>query len=224
MRRLLRPLTLLGVAGAMVWAYRAFGLSERMTIAGMRALVDAHAPYGPLAFMAVCIAGIFLHLPAIVFIAMGGVVFGGVRAFAYGWIASLVGATATFVLVRYVARARFQRMLDGPLARLRALDDRLERHGFRTVFVLRLFLILAPPLNWALGATRVRTPDYVAGTALGVVPGIATAVFFADAIANRPAGSGGFPPAVVAAAAAAALVVVATAVARRRLGRGAPRT
>ena len=35
--------------------------------------------------------------------------------------------------------------------RLRALDDRLERHGVATVVLLRLLLFLAPPLNWALG-------------------------------------------------------------------------
>jgi uncharacterized membrane protein YdjX (TVP38/TMEM64 family) len=222
MRRLLRPIVLLAVVGGMVWAYRALGLRERLTIDGMRALVDAHGPYGPLVFMAVCVAGIFLHVPEIVLIALGGVVFGAVPAFAYGWAASLIGATATFLLVRYVARDRFQAALGGRLARLRALDDRLERHGFRTVLVLRLVLFLAPPLNWALGATRVPAAQYVAATALGVVPGIATTVFFADAIANRPAGSGGLSPALLAGGAMAVVLAVGAVVRRRVGGPSAP--
>jgi uncharacterized membrane protein YdjX (TVP38/TMEM64 family) len=72
-----------------------------------------------------------------------------------------------------------------PLDGMHALDERLERHGFATVPTRRLLVFLAPPLNWALGATRVRARHYVAGTALGAVPGIATAVLFADSIAAR---------------------------------------
>jgi uncharacterized membrane protein YdjX (TVP38/TMEM64 family) len=220
MRRVVRPLLLLVVVGAVVAAHR-LGFSRNMTVDGMRALVEAHAPYGPLVFMAVCVAGIFLHVPEIVLIAIGGVLFGTVRAFAYGWVASLTGATATFLFVRYVARDYFQTALRGPLRRLRALDDRLERNGFRTVLVLRLVLFLAPPLNWALGATRVRAGHYLAGTALGVVPGIATTVFFADAIANRPEGRG-LPPGVVAAALVLIALVATATYARRRLGGGMP--
>ena len=221
MRRVVPPVVVLVVVGVLVWTYRALGFSERMTIDGMRALVDAHEPYGPLVFIAVCVAGIFLHMPEIVLIAIGGVLFGSVRAFAYGWIASLIGATATFLLVRYVLQEHFQKVLQGRLARLRTLDDRLERHGFRTVLALRLVLFLAPPLNWALGATRVRVPHYVAGTAIGVVPGIATTVFFADSIANRPEGAGLWTPGVAAGVAIVILLIVAAAVVRRRLGRPA---
>lgn len=76
MRRLVRPLVLLLVVAAMVTAYQGLDLSHRMTVAGMRALVDDYGPYGPLVFMAVCVAGIFLHVPEIVLIAIGGVLFG----------------------------------------------------------------------------------------------------------------------------------------------------
>src|SRR5262249_10299202 len=65
---------------------------------------------------------------------------------------------------------------------IRTLDDRLERRGVATVIVLRLLLFLAPPLNWLLGASRVRTTDYVLGTALGILPGIGLTVFLADRI------------------------------------------
>ena len=218
MHRFVRPAVLLVVIAAMVWGYHALDLPHRMTVAGMRALVDSHAPYGPLVFMTVCVAGIFLHVPEIVLIAIGGVLFGSVHAFAYGWVASLIGATSTFLLVRYVARDYFQRALRGPLVRLRALDERLERNGFWTVLVLRLVLFLAPPLNWALGATRVRVPHYVAGTALGVVPGIATTVFFADSIANRPPGSDVLSPGVLLGAVLVIALVATATFAARRLG------
>jgi phospholipase D1/2 len=97
-------------------------------------------------------------------------------------VASVVGTAATFLLVRYTAQAWAQRALRERFPRLRALDDRLERHGVATVVLLRLVLFLAPPLNWALGASRVRVRDYVVGTAIGVLPGIGLTVFLADRI------------------------------------------
>jgi uncharacterized membrane protein YdjX (TVP38/TMEM64 family) len=99
-----------------------------------------------------------------------------------------VGTTSTFLLARWVLRDAFQRALTTRFAGLRALDERLDRHGFLTMLILRFVLFLAPPLNWAIGATGVRVHHYVAGTALGVIPGIAATVFFAEAIATRDPG------------------------------------
>jgi uncharacterized membrane protein YdjX (TVP38/TMEM64 family) len=179
--RLLRIVLLALVVGGVVWAYRGLDLPRHMSVDGMRALAESHAPWGPALFMGMLVAAIFTHIPmmAQLTIAVGGVVF-GVPAMAYGWIAAMVGSTATFVLVRYVGRQSVRRVLSGRLARL---DERLARNGFWTVLGLRVLFLLAPPLNWELGLTGIRLGHYVAATALGLVPGIAITVLFADAIA-----------------------------------------
>jgi uncharacterized membrane protein YdjX (TVP38/TMEM64 family) len=208
-----RPLVFVVLVAVLVWASTSADVGRHVSRDGMQALLASAGPYGPLLFMAVCVAGVFMHFPEVVLVALGGIALGAPKAFVYGWMACLIGATATFLVVRYLGRDWVQRGLATRFPRLRALDDRLEQHGFRTVLVLRLLLFMAPPLNWALGATRVRLPQYVAGTALGTLPGMATTVYFADAIANRPHGALG--PALVA---ALAIVLVATAgVVRRRL-------
>jgi len=189
-----------------------------MSIEGMRTLVNSHARYGPLVFMAMVVAGIFTRLPmaGTLLIAMGAVLFGPFRAFAYGWAAALVGTTSTFLLVRYVARDYLQSVFYGFSTRLRALDDRLTRNGFLAVLGLRIVLGLAPLLNWGLGATGVHARDYLAGTAVGVVPNIAIAVFFADVIVNRQPGRGMLSLTVVLGA-ALLIAVAATAIVARRL-------
>jgi len=212
-----RPVVFVVLVAVLVWVYASVDVGRHMSRDGMQALLASAGPYGPILFMAVCVAGIFLHLPEVVLVALGGIALGAQKAFVYGWIACLIGATATFLVVRYVGRDWVQRGLATRFPRLRALDDRLEQHGFRTVLVLRLLLFMAPPLNWALGATRVRFQHYVAGTALGTIPGMATTVYFADAIANRPHGA--FGPALVALA-VIVLVTTARVVGRRLLVRG----
>src|SRR5262245_1826871 len=110
---LLRPL-LLGLVLAGIWATWRFDLVRYMSVAEMRELVDAHARYGSLLFMMIVVAGLFTRVPMMgtVLVAVGAVLFGGLAAFAYGWLAALVGTTAIFVLVRSVARAYAKRMLD----------------------------------------------------------------------------------------------------------------
>ncbi len=225
-RQGLRWVLLVVLIAAGSWAYQHFDLESHLTLEGMRARVEAHAPYGPLLFIGVCIAGIFLHFPEIVLIALGGMLFDWAHAFAYGWIASIVGTTSTFLLVRYFFRDTFRRSLTARFAGLRALDDRLARHGFVTVLALRLVLFTAPPLNWAIAATSVRASHYVAATAVGVIPGIAATVFFAEAITSRGQGRALVnAKTVVGAVLVAGFLVAATIASRRLLGKpgGRPR-
>ena len=210
---LLRPLPLGLVLAVIVWAAWRFDLVRYMSVAGMHELVDTHTPYGPLLFMAIVVAGLFTRVPMMgtVLVAVGAVLFGGLAAFAYGWLAALAGATAIFVLVRSVARDYAKRLLEIRPGRLRVLDERITRSGFGTVLVLRLVFGMAPMLNWGLGLTGVRLLHCFAATALGIVPNLAVAVFFADTIVNRLPGSGTLLPSVVVGGMPALVTVFRTA-------------
>jgi uncharacterized membrane protein YdjX (TVP38/TMEM64 family) len=200
LRRVSRPLLSGLVIAGIVWAAWQLDLPRYMNLAGMRALVDAHASCGPVVFIAIVVAGLFTRVPMMgtVLVAVGAVLFGGPAAFAYGWLAALTGTTAILVLVRSVARDYAKRTLDARSEWLRALDERITRNGFGTVFVLRLVFGLAPMLNWGLGLTGVRLLDYFAATALGIIPNLAVAVFFADTILNWLTGTGASLPWIVA--------------------------
>jgi uncharacterized membrane protein YdjX (TVP38/TMEM64 family) len=118
-----------------------------------------------------------------------------------------------------VARDYVQRTLDARSGRLRALDERITRHGFGTVLVLRLVFGLAPMLNWGLGLTGVRLPPYFAATALGIVPNLALAVFLADAIVGRLPGSGTPSRWVVVGGTVVAVVIAIAGIGRYLRGR-----
>jgi uncharacterized membrane protein YdjX (TVP38/TMEM64 family) len=145
-----------------------------------------------------------------------------VWGFVYSWIACVIGTALPFILVRYGAQEWAQRALHDRFPRFRALDERLERHGVMTVALLRLVFFLAPLLNWSLGATRVLLRDYVLGTGIGVLPGIALTVFLADRIADRGFSSELLTLEVVGPAAALAVLIgIGLAVGRRMMRRSA---
>ncbi len=58
------------LAGMILWIYSNYDFSIYINFNEMRALIDSFSPYGPLVFIGLCIAGIFLHLPEIVLLAM----------------------------------------------------------------------------------------------------------------------------------------------------------
>lgn len=168
-------------AALVLWRWNPW---QGLTLDGMRAVVDAWGPLGPLVFMAIMVGGFFLPGPELLLVAAGGVLFGPLWGFVYAWLAAVVGTAGVFLLVRYTAQDWAQRALRHRFARLRALDQRLHHNGFALVAVLRLLLFLTPPLSWALGASRVRLTDYVLGTALGIAPMMGLAVVFAHRVAG----------------------------------------
>jgi len=178
----LRPAAGIIVVLALFFACRFFDLSTLTSLQEMRTRVDGAGALGPFLFIAVCIAGVILHLPEIVLIAIGGVLFGGLKGFFYGWAGSLLGSACTFLLVRTFLRRTFQSSVEGRFAFLQNLDDRLARRGFQTVLVLRLLLFMAPPLNWLIALSRVRFPHYLAGSMAGIIPGVAITCSAADAV------------------------------------------
>jgi uncharacterized membrane protein YdjX (TVP38/TMEM64 family) len=205
------------LVGLLVWIYSTVDLSRYMNIVEMRKLMDSSGAFGPLVFIGLCIAGIFLHLPEIILIAMGGLVFGFVKGFVYGWIGVIAGSTGTFLCVRYVMRDAFQTSLESRFHRLQVFDERLAEHGFLTVLLLRLVLFVAPPLNWAIGLTRVPLCDYIAGSALGVIPGIAIACYFADSIARLKSTETLFTSKMMVPAGLVAALLIVVGISARRL-------
>src|SRR5262249_6864651 len=97
MRRLVRPSSVILVLVAAGWATRTVGLAGPLTPASLRTLVDAYAPWGGLAFMALCGAsGALYAVPPLLIIALGGAVLGPRLAFVYGWSGLLAGALLAF--------------------------------------------------------------------------------------------------------------------------------
>jgi uncharacterized membrane protein YdjX (TVP38/TMEM64 family) len=182
-------------------------------------MVQSFGACGPVAFVGLCVGAVLLHIPEIVLIAIGGVLFGSVKGFLLGWIGSVAGSTCSFLIARYFMRDAVRGALLSKSNRIQAMDERLARRGFRTILVLRLVLFMAPPLNWAIGVSRVRLRDYVLGSAVGVVPCIAVTSYAADTVSQAGSLSNFLTPDTLLPATLAFIVVTGGALAAWRFFR-----
>ncbi|MCL4235149.1 MAG: VTT domain-containing protein [Deltaproteobacteria bacterium] len=147
------------------------GVREFFSIESVRAQYDtlyawAHEPWGPVAFVVVSLVIIFLQLPGLIMVIVGALVYSPPVAYLLAAGSSIAGTTGTFFLFRYLlnewAQPRLARSFLAPHA------DRFERHGLWWMIGLRLAFALSPPLNWIVGATKIRTGTYLAGNAIGL--------------------------------------------------------
>lgn len=123
------------------------------------------------AFIAAFALGELLHLPGILFVVAARVVFGPTVGLALGYAGAVVALTVSFFVARHlVVAARATREPWRPKWRvLRSTFERLEAHPVKSIALLRLVLWLAPPLTYAVAATKVRARDHLLGCALGLV-------------------------------------------------------
>jgi len=178
----------IGLAAALaIAAAKALGIPELLR--GALARIDGLGPWGPAAFIALYIAATVLLLPGSILTLGAGAVFGAFRGSIYVSAASTMGATAAFLVGRYLARDRVVRKLQGN-ARFRAVDGALKSGGWWIVLLLRLSPVFPfNLLNYALGLTDVKLRDYFLASWLGMLPGTIMYVYIGS-LAGDLAGLG----------------------------------
>jgi uncharacterized membrane protein YdjX (TVP38/TMEM64 family)/rhodanese-related sulfurtransferase len=125
--------------------------------------------WGPVAHVALFTLGTVLFVPGALFGLTGGVLFGPIWGTLLNLAGATLGATAAFLIARYVA-ADWVRRKAG--ARLGRVVKGVEAEGWRFVAFTRLVpLIPFNLLNYALGLTRIPLAAYVLASVICMVPG-----------------------------------------------------
>lgn len=158
----------------------------------LRQALDAIArlgPWGPVLFALLYIAATVLFLPGSILTIGAGVVFGLARGLPLVSISATLGATAAFLVGRYLARDWIARRIAGH-AKFAVIDEAVARDGWKIVGLLRLSPVVPfNVLNYAFGITRVSLRDYVLASWIGMLPGTATYVYLGS-VAGDLAGAG----------------------------------
>lgn len=132
--------------------------------------------WGPVIYIIVYVLRPLILFPAGVLSATAGVIWSLALGFFYLQIAANLSANVEFFIARYFARGVVEKYLKGKFLNL---DEKIERHGFLTVLLVRLIPNVAWDIqNLSLGLTKVRFRDYFLATLIGIMPGSFAFVFF----------------------------------------------
>ena len=146
--------------------------------------VQSLGVWGPVLFAVVYILATVLMVPGLILTLGAGFVFGLVQGTLTVSIASVLGASAAFLLGRTMARD-FVEHKATEFPKFVAVDAAVEQAGFKIV----LFTRLSPAfpfnvLNYLFGITRVRMRDYFLASWIGMLPGTVMYVYLGTAIKN----------------------------------------
>lgn len=174
-------------------AWRWTPLREWLNLGSLVALARSleALPFTPVAVIGSYVVAGLMMVPVMLLIAVTGIVFGPVEGSLYATGGTLLSATVSYGLGHWLGRDTVQRMLG---ARINRLSRRLARQGILAMIVIRM-LPVAPftVVNIVAGTSHIRLRDYLIGTLLGMLPGIAITVTFvhhlAEAIRNPSMGA-----------------------------------
>jgi uncharacterized membrane protein YdjX (TVP38/TMEM64 family) len=133
--------------------------------------IEAAGPIGPLVFFGLYIAACVFMLPGSILTLGAGTAFGVVTGSLLVSLSSTAGATAAFLVERYLAREMVARRIAGN-ATFSAMDEAVATEGWKIVGLTRLSpLFPFNLLNYAFGLTRISFLDYVIASWIGMIPG-----------------------------------------------------
>jgi len=156
------------------------GLTVFDTAGLLRETLDAVTrlgPWGPVLFVLAYVLATIFFLPGSILTLGAGAAFGVGWGSLYVSLASTLGATAAFLVGRYVARDWVARRVAGKAA-FAAIDRAVGRQGWKIVGLTRLSPVFPfNLLNYAFGLTQVSLRDYVAASWIGMMPGTVMYVY-----------------------------------------------
>jgi len=145
-------------------------------VQSLRAWIQGLGPVGFLAFGVVYILAAVLLIPVWPLSITGGLAF-GIWGFVLVPISATLGASAAFLISRYVARAKIREWL-AHQPKYRAVDEAVGEEGWKVVALLRLSpLVPYNLMNYFCGMSQVSFATYFVATFFGTIPVSAVYVY-----------------------------------------------
>ncbi len=181
------------------------------------------SPLAPLALMGVYLVAGLIAMPLTLLIAATVIAFGAWPGALYAFVGALINGTLIYAIGRYAGRdVVTEWLVRRGGSKIETLNRQLERRGLIAIALIRLAPLPYSLINVIAGASKIRFVDFVAGTALGLVPVIGLLAGLAvefDQWLEHPTWRHLFALVVAAIVVGAAIWSIKQLVARRNLGR-----
>jgi pyruvate/2-oxoglutarate dehydrogenase complex dihydrolipoamide dehydrogenase (E3) component/uncharacterized membrane protein YdjX (TVP38/TMEM64 family) len=139
-------------------------------------------PWGPVIFVGLYVLATVMFIPGSVLTLGAGAVFGVAPGSFYVSISATLGATAAFLVGRYLARDAIARRIEKH-EKFATIDRAVANEGWKIVLLTRLSPVFPfTLLNYAFGLTRVKLSHYVLASWLGMIPGTVMYVYLGSLV------------------------------------------
>ena len=139
-------------------------------------------PWGPVIFVGLYVVATVLFVPGSVLTLGAGAVFGVVLGSVCVSISATLGATAAFLVGRYLARDAIARKIERN-EKFATIDRAVADEGWKIVLLTRLSPVFPfTLLNYAFGLTRVKLSHYVLASWIGMMPGTVMYVYLGSLV------------------------------------------
>jgi pyruvate/2-oxoglutarate dehydrogenase complex dihydrolipoamide dehydrogenase (E3) component/uncharacterized membrane protein YdjX (TVP38/TMEM64 family) len=139
-------------------------------------------PWGPVIFVCLYAVATVLFVPGSVLTLGAGAVFGVVLGSVCVSISATLGATAAFLVGRYLARAAIARKIEKN-EKFTTIDRAVAEEGWKIVLLTRLSPVFPfTLLNYAFGLTRVKLSHCVLASWIGMMPGTVMYVYLGSLV------------------------------------------
>lgn len=132
---------------------------------------------GVLIFAVIYVLACVFFIPGSILTLGAGVLFGVLKGSIIVSVSSITGATAAFIIGRYLARDWVSKKIEGN-QKFKTIDDAVAREGWKIVGLTRLSPVFPfNLLNYAYGLTKVSLKDYFFASWIGMLPGTVMYVY-----------------------------------------------
>ncbi|CAN5672264.1 hypothetical protein BH23PLA1_BH23PLA1_15120 [soil metagenome] len=188
----------------------------------LQPFLEQAGAWGYLLFGLAYVIAVVLLAPGAALTLSGGYLFGPWIGLLLSSISATTGASASFLIGRYLAREPLRRRAHRD-PRFRAIDRAVADRGAKVVLLLRLSPVVPfNLLNYALGLTGIRLPAYILASGVGMLLGTAVVAFIGSSASGRTPGNLGLWGWLAIVLTTLAATVYIALIARRALAEAAP--
>jgi uncharacterized membrane protein YdjX (TVP38/TMEM64 family) len=165
------------IGGVVLFKLSSLGQLISQTLTAVLNWVQSLGNVGIVIFIIVYIGATMVLISGAILTLGAGLIFGVVKGSIIVSIASTAGATAAFLVGRYLMRDWVAKQIEKQ-PKFRAIDQAVAKDGWKIVGLTRLSpLFPFVFLNYAFGATQVSLKDYVLSSWIGMMPGTVLYVY-----------------------------------------------
>ena len=159
------------------------GLNPQIWLRNALEWIDGLGTVGAIAFIGIYIIATVAFLPGFILTVGAGAIFKVVWGSIYVFVGATIGATAAFLIGRYLARSWVTKKIAGN-TKFRVIDEAVGREGLKIVLLTRLSPVFPfNVLNYAYGLTGVSLKNYFFAS-IGMLPGTIMYVYIGSLFGN----------------------------------------